>query len=340
MLPAMRSIPLQQVLLRASFALFVTLNFCCVHATAAVNHSTPTCCVSKRPRDTIWMVSTRAFPCGDPRLHAQELSYRVLEQGQWQATDLAAFLATDDPRVTTIIWIHGNRYEPSDAHNHGLATYRALIKCITCDTPLRFVIFSWPSQRIDGSLVDDVRVKAARSNPNGYYLAWLLDQIGNDVPVSLIGYSYGARIAMGGLHLLGGGQLCGWTLDQRTHPDRQPVQVTLVAAAMDNHWLIPGHRHGNALSQVEHLTNIYNSCDRALRRYRYLYCHGSNAQAMGYTGIAGRNTLGVDRAKIQQFDACCYVGKEHGWENYLPSGPVMARMRANSLPQAPEAVIP
>jgi hypothetical protein len=105
------------------------------------------------------------------------------------------------------------------------------------------------------------------------------------------------------------------------------MHVVLVAAALDNHWLIPGHCHGNALSQVTHMTVIYNSCDRALKRYRYLYRHGNDAEALGYTGVAGLGRMGADREKIEQFDACCYAGKEHGWENYISSGALVARMR-------------
>ncbi len=334
----MRSLPRRVSLLAPCLQLvLLVLSVSTPWATAS---SPPPCLCPGRPCDSLWLVSTRALHCGDPRLHADELTYEVRDQqSHWQRSNLASFLATDDPRVTTVIWIHGNRYRAWEACSEGISTYRSLANCITCETPMRFVIFSWPSEQIKGVL-DDVRVKAARSNPNGYYLAWLVDKIGGEVPVSLIGHSYGARITTGGLHLLGGGVLCGWTLDERANPDRRPIDVVLAAAAMDDHWLVPGHFHGHALSQVEHLTNIENSCDPVLERYHYLYCRRSNAEAMGKSGIAGLSRLGADRAKIQQLDANCYVGKEHGWQNYLASGPLMARLRVSSLPQAAEVISP
>lgn len=291
------------------------------------------CSFAVRPCDSMWLVSTRAFPCGDPRLHASDLSYQQRsEQGSWQRSELRSLLESDNPGAVTVIWIHGNRSTSGDALSEGWATYRALVRCTTCRTPVRFIIYSWPSERIEGSQLDDVRVKAARTNPNAYYLAWLIDQFDGDVPVSLIGYSYGARVSTGALHLLGGGAVNGWTLSNRAHPTRRPVRVVLAAAALDNHWLIPGHRHGNAISQVEKLTVLYNSCDRVLKRYDRLYCHRNDAQALGFTGVAGLGRLNRDRATIVQFDACCYVSKYHSWDGYLASGTLMARIRNGSLP--------
>ena len=322
------------ILLRAGFLLLISASLVSASSSSVVNNdAAATCATLPRPCDTLWLVSTRAFPCSDPRLHAHALTYEVRdEQGQWQRTNLESFLATDDPSVRTVIWIHGNRRDSSDARNEGWAVYRALARCTTCDRPMRFVTFSWPSDRIAGRQLEDVRAKAARTSPNGYYLAWLIDKMGGDVPVSLIGYSYGARITTGALHLLGGGVLNGCVLDERVHPDRRPLRVALVAAAVDNHWLIPGHRLGNALSQVEHLTNIYNSCDRVVTHYRLLYGRRNNAEALGATGIVGLNCLDLDRTKILQFDACCFAGRNHEWENYLSSGAVVARLRAEALP--------
>src|SRR4051794_23050967 len=60
-----------------------------------------------RPCDQLWQVSTRAFPCGDPRLHAESLTYQMSDEfGAWRRADLPSFLKTDDPSVTTVIWVH------------------------------------------------------------------------------------------------------------------------------------------------------------------------------------------------------------------------------------------
>lgn len=305
----------------------------CLVASVCRADVSPSCGQSLRPCDSLWLVSTREYPCGDPRLHVDDLTYRRFEEStRWQSTTLSDLLATDSPTTTTVIWVHGNRFSSSDALNEGWETYRALIRCSTCQTPVRFIIFSWPSERIGGDPLDDVRVKAARTCPNAYYLAWLIDQMGDEVPVSLVGYSFGARISTGALHLLGGGELNGKLLSERRHPERMPLRVVLAAAGVDNHWLIPGHYHGNASSQISRLTILYNSCDRVLKRYHLLYCARSNAVALGYSGLAGINRLGLERTAITQMDACCYVAKFHSWGSYLASGALIARIRAGVLP--------
>jgi hypothetical protein len=338
--PQSESPAMLQKLLHQRFclhALLLVASWSSVSYTASATDATnsPSCCVTlPRPCNSIWLVSTRAFPCGDPRLHVNELSYHVLdENNEWQPSSLAAFLATDDPAITTIFWAHGNRSTRQQAVSEGMGTYRRIARCSTCDTPMRFVIFSWPADRT-GSQLEDIRIKAQRTDPNGYYLAWLVDQVSSDVPVSLIGYSYGARIAAAALHLLGGGTINCWALTDRVHPNRPPLHVVLVAAAFDNHWLIPGHHYGNALSQVAHMTIIYNPCDRVLKRYRFVYCRRSKAQALGYTGFAGLGCLSpIDRAKICQINSSPYMGKSHDVNVSISVGPLNAALRNECLPR-------
>jgi hypothetical protein len=101
----------------------------------------------------------------------------------------------------------------------------------------------------------------------------------------------------------------------------------LVTAALDNDWLLPGHRNGKAMSQVDALLLVNNSCDRVLKRYEVLYHRRSSRQALGYTGLAVHCLPPVDAAKVRQIDACCQIGKEHGIENYYCSPSLVAAMR-------------
>ena len=104
---------------------------------------------------------------------------------RWQSSDLDSFLAFD-PSVPTIIFVHGNQITPGDAKGEGLMVYRKII-LHGCDAPrIRFVIFSWPSSKV-GGLLRDVREKAARTEPAGWHLAWLLDQMPAETQISLVG---------------------------------------------------------------------------------------------------------------------------------------------------------
>jgi hypothetical protein len=236
-------------------------------------------------------------------------------------------LASDDPDSLTTVFIHGNRISDCMARDWvGPTAYRELVRQAPDKRPLRFVIWSWPSERIDGGPLEDVRVKAFRTDREGYYLARFLDQLDPRLQISLIGYSYGARIADGALHLLGGGKICQYNLSAPVHPQRLPLRTVLLAAGEDNDWLLPGRRFDKALSQCEQMINIYNSCDRALERYHVLYGRRCCQEALGYTGLVGLNLLGPDSRKIAQFDACCIVGRQHNWILYFESPSLVARM--------------
>ena len=189
-----------------------------------------------------------------------------------------------------------------------MMAYRQFTVGIPASQPVRFVIWSWPSDRIHG-ILKDVRAKAARTNTDCKYLAWTLHQLNPQTPVSLIGFSYGARIATGALHVLAGGSLDGFALAPATKP-RTPVRAVLTVAALHNYWLAEGHYHGRALEIVDSMLLVNNSCDMALKRYRFLD-RSRTAAALGYMGPAGWSP---HYGKIRIVDACRDVGKAHSWD--------------------------
>ena len=103
-----------------------------------------------------------------------------------------------------------------------------------------------------------------------------------DVPVCLVGYSFGARTATGALELLAGGSIAGQTLPA-TVAARRTFRVVLLAAASDADCLLPGHRDGHALSLVERMLATENCGDRALKWYSRLYGR-RGPEALGYVG--------------------------------------------------------
>jgi hypothetical protein len=279
-----------------------------------------------RPQDELWLVSSRALGCCDLWQQVAHLQYwRYDREHCWTKASLDEMSATDDPQDVTTIFVHGNRISQEEAFERGWSAYRELVRCAD-ERPVRFVIWSWPSEAVHGP-VNDARVKACRTDPAAFHLAWFVDQLSADIPVSFWGHSFGARVVTGALHLLGGGAIGGNRLDGRLRPTRQPMQVVAVAAALDNDWLLPGHRHGKALSQMAAVLLVNNGCDMLLKRYRRIYADHGHEQALGYAGF---NTLllpAADAAKITQIDACCQVGKHHTLDGYLASPYLMARMR-------------
>ncbi len=245
--------------------------------------------------------------------------------GVWESSTISDFIAADNPTIPVSFVIHGNQTDASLAVDQGMRAYRKLTASLSADRPSRCVIWSWPSDRIHG-ILKDVRAKAARSNVEGQYVAWTLHQLNPQTPLSLIGFSYGARIATGALHVRAGGSLNGFGLPFRGQANA-PARAILVAAALNNYWLAESSYHGRALEAVDAMLLITNSCDSALKRYHFV---DRGAEALGYTGPAGWSP---DYAKIHQVDACCDLGKAHDWELYLASPRYTALMRQYTWPQ-------
>jgi hypothetical protein len=296
-----------------------------------------TFCNGIRLQDEIVVVNTRML-CGacDPdslRSGVMVENYAVRDESghrRWQKSDLGSFLSFDST-VPTIFFVHGNQITPGEAKSQGLAVYRRLAHYGTGE-PIRFVIFSWPSSRV-GRILRDVQVKAVRTGPAGCQLGWLIDQMPAEAHVSLIGFSFGARIVTGGLHVLGGGSLGrGMKLAEPAHPDRPPVDVVLIAAALHCHWLGDGQYHGRAMTRVEKMFLLNNCSDIALKYYRFSTPGRDRPQALG---LHGPNCLDADDAsKILTRDVSRYAGRQHDLFMYLCAPGAMSQVWAYTDPAA------
>ena len=271
-----------------------------------------------READQIWLIDARQLGCG---FSCDRLSVmRSVGCGYWNVSSIREFLAAADASMPTVFFVHGNRVASSEAYPESLDVYRALAQQMPEGLPLRLVYWSWPSAQIAGPL-KDARIKAGRTDLSGYCLASVLREMPAESPVSLFGYSFGARITTGALHLLGGGRLGRYALETAAS-ERVPMRVVLMAAAMHSDWLLPGRYHGEALTQTSQLLSIYNPADSALKHY-HLISGSRGVQALGFTGIGGHWRLGHAQQKIEQYNAACIVGRSHSLYNYLDSPQLM-----------------
>lgn len=296
----------------ARLVVFVTLGILGTFASAAENTG-----------GQVWLLSTRRAPLSSPLGSPVPIDYWALGPDEaWLPSDEAAFHASDMPTMPTCIFIHGNRSEWQDAIDAGWRAYGQL-KQQAGPQPFRFVIWSWPSEQVYRRNRPDAQEKAERSDGQAIYLAQWLDRLHPDVPVSLIGYSFGARIATGAMHLLGGGTFAGQSLPQ-TNPRQVPVRAVLVAAAEDFDWLLPGHCHGLALNQLERVLITVNGSDPALRWYRLMYGRGG-PEALGYAGLCP-GWVGPEAGKVEMLDLSCEVGRVHDWACYVLAPSLNARL--------------
>jgi hypothetical protein len=289
-----------------------------------------------RSQDEIVLVDMRGLGCScDAANMAERARVSIYAAGdesgcrRWMPSDMQSVIG-NDPGMSTVIFVHGNRLTAWDAKSEGLRVYRKM----ACQNPagpaIRFVIFSWPSAQISGPL-RDVREKAARTGPAGCQLAWVIDQFPSDTPMTLVGFSFGARIITGALHVLGGGSLGHCCLELQ-HPGRRPADVVLMAAAVHSDWLCPGHCHGMAMTQVNQMLLVNNCNDTAMKYYRFVSKYG-RPQALGYCGPTCIDPVGA--SKIVERNASRWVGNEHNLFCYISVPGVIGEIWDYADSQAP-----
>jgi hypothetical protein len=274
----------------------------------------------------IWLISTHGVCDGCPgALESQPLQiWRLENECQWIAADLPALRHGDDPAVPTVIFVPGYDSAPKDALPMVWPLYEQLCSD-GCGRSFRLLVWSWPAQRSIPGIRADMQSKACRTETESLLFGQLIDRIQPQVPLTLVGYSFGARIIGGALELLGGGQVNGCGLVRQNTAPRVPLRAMLVAAGMDADWLLPGHRDGEALSQVEQLLITINSSDRVLKWYQRLYERGG-PEALGYVGPACAGCLGAEQVKLDLLDVSCSVGRDHHWANYVACSGVLGKI--------------
>lgn len=264
-----------------------------------------------RPGDELWVVSSRGLGCGPPEEAAARMKYWRLQSGRWEVSRQDEFLM-QPADMTTSFFIVGNDYSHAQTLEIGWFAYSRLVRQAPDGPPLRFVIWSWPSDRLPGRRLKDAKVKLARIPAASFYLAWLVDRMADETPISMSGSSFGARIIVSSLELLAGGRVCSYRLPDRDARRPRHVNAVLMGAAFDNDDLLPGQRYGRALSQVNRMLLFVNSSDRALKFYRLLFGRRLRLEAVGFTGLVAAHRLGPDRDKIETRDVADELGHEHG----------------------------
>jgi len=304
------------------------------NATAATLHTAP-CKTCQRPDDEVWVIDDRHAGCleqGEDAGAALRFERFDIASDTWHAAKATDFFDGAGAALPACYWVHGDRIDPSEAKYAGLTVYRRLVEGDCKAPPLRFVIWSWPTTQVYRRPVPDVRLKASRTAASGYRLAWVLSRSPQDAHAGLIGYSFGARVITGALHVLGGGELDGHALENRP-PVAPRYRAALMASATDYDWLEPDMPHGMALKSTRQMLLINNSCDRILAHYRLLACDRHGPPALGYCGVRSMAALGPDGERVGQFDACCEVGSQHSWRLYVASETIMIQVRETALPK-------
>lgn len=268
-----------------------------------------------RPGDTVCLVSTRPVGCSTDAARLATGVYGATYDGAWRDSDAAATLASLDPATPVVIYVHGNRIAACEARSRGLAVYKRLLACRCDDRPIQFVIFSWCSDK-EAAFLRDYRIKAARTRPVAWQLAWTIDRLPPGASVGVLGYSYGARVSSGAAHLLGGGALSGLAYNEADDCDgcRRPMRAVFLAAAMDACWLAPNRYHGLTLTQLDSLLVTLDPEDPAMRFFKFVP-RLNDPPALGDIGPRGLDAYYATKVRTRNVEA--YVGRSHDLFRYL-----------------------
>ena len=254
---------------------------------------------------------------------------------KWQSVPQADYQAATGVVKPTCFWIHGDRVEEDHAFEIGKTVYEEMVVKADSVAPVRFVIWSWPSaQEIHGRPVKDARIKAERTNSASYCLGWTLNEVHPETPVSLVGFSFGANVLSGAVDVIAGGDVCGYGIKLNNSRCASRYQVVLMAAAMDCNALRPGGEHGQAMNRISELLLLNNYQDWVLRRYHRLN-KGSGSQALGYAGLSLNGGLADRQESVRQINAGEYIGKQHGWANYVFTDELMNEARRYAVDRLP-----
>ncbi|WP_417734582.1 alpha/beta hydrolase [Rosistilla oblonga] len=295
-------------------------------AVAAELETAPLAEFDVRSLDQVWTISSRCV--GSHHAPVQSLQFRRrIEGNRWQTESAESFFADNAGPLPmrTILFVHGNRTPEVKALRRGLQTYdQTVLNWQRPDSAVRFVIWMWPADKISGQL-RDVRVKAARADLHAFHLARVITEIQPQQQVSVIGYSFGGRLAVGAMHLLGGGSLCGSRLPV-IDPELPWINLALLAPAIRNDCFVTSRNA--ALRPVDHLFVLHNSRDQYLKLYRFLKLD-NHTPALGYTGLCGlgRHQLASDR--VHQYDAARSVGSDHNYLEYVADRRIESLVRQN-----------
>jgi hypothetical protein len=267
---------------------------------------------SVRAIDSVWEVSTRHLPTCYPGHANVPLSVSRFVSGQWQAVNEGdLFAEAERVQAKTVIYVHGNWMNAGDARQRAMIVYQLV--SARSHEPLRFIALSWPSEQRERPARDIISKKPLLT-ATSFYLASCIRRLPPG-EMGLLGYSFGGAVSAGATHLLSGGALDGWCLDDFNSP--HTFRMSLLAPAFDKDALNIRGDFDRALQRTEHLVNLYNSRDPILRRFRF-FERSYSPVAAGFAGLSVTYAIAPLDAneKVEQFD-CRVVGRSHDELDYF-----------------------
>lgn len=273
------------------------------------------CCV--RPCDQLWVLNSRGQSsgcgCGDVVVSQFEQNHyvgRTLE-------DLAAEIAAN-PGLPSVIYVHGNFTDFGWSLQRGCEVYRSLFGDCASPGPVRFVIWSWKTER-EALPPADYGIKVSRAVEEGKRLLETLNRTGVRQPL-VVGYSLGCQVILS-------------ALTQPSCPPDCPWQICLMAPALDCGFQQQLCQEPLTADRIDGIDVFTNSRDCALR-YARLRCTVSSCSLRPFDQFAMVPLLAQGGVPLQVLEVSGEVGRRHSIKRYRSSCSIVSviRQRFDELP--------
>ena len=253
--------------------------------------------------DQVWIVmaTSDGFYC------------QTLENNAWRVADVKEFYAGDSADRSTVIWAHGFKTDMTGAAESGCSfrnTIDAARAAAGSSRAYRLVIWKWSSERGAGRLRIDAQMKGRIADAEGRRLANFIGGMNASNNVSLVGFSFGARVVGSALQCL--------ATAPSTYMTNRTGRVSLVLASSACDYGAFDWNYANGAAIPAYVLNIYNPADFALRYYPFISDTGSQAQGVyPITGSAFTGAVG----SAFNINVSGAVGKEHSFTDEIQAVP-------------------
>ncbi|MDR3108986.1 MAG: DUF726 domain-containing protein [Planctomycetaceae bacterium] len=250
----------------------------------------------------VFFADTRGILSSEPDL--TKIDYRKVGGKTIEKVSLDGIGITNEK--TLVVVVPGNWMSKSDCLQYARKFSRINNDRYTS------LFWSWRSERENQRIRIDALIKAARSDEQGKVLAAFIRELPSEQKVTLVGFSFGARVVCSAVQELS-------TNEPTTSGKKPPrINVALLAPAFDAVWVLPKSKFGNVFTASDKVTVHYNPNDSTLHFYPLMYgLIGPRREALGYVGVP-RNAITPEiRGKLLQLNASRVLGREHGfWSSF------------------------
>lgn len=256
-----------------------------------------------RPQDEVWLISTRDIESPESLVSLDQFVCKHVDGTGWNQVPVQQLIDVQhtNPNMTTVIFIHGNRTPAFWARRRGKHAYQALLGNNPANLPpVRFVIWSWPSDPLSRP-AQDFQKKMDRSVVDGLLFGRFLSALDHSRPVKLVAYSLGTQVALTGVETV---SACSGNA----------FQTEMISMAPVTHccWPSSAGQLETTASRIGRLRLFRNDVDIALNAYK-TYC--SLCRGRGFT--VGADRIARVHPEVVQFDVSEGVGREHNILSYV-----------------------